>query len=214
MFFTTRARKKKGLTDFISILPFPNQSLRKEAKREVKESTASEPTTTIYTPPITTNSHGENNAPSVPKIISIKQAVANEKEKQQKLLDEKQREPFSVDELTIAWKKFAFQTREAGKETFYHALSKQPPSFTDIEKLTLSVENNIQVEYIRPLLPELIDFLRTTLKNEYIDIEFEVSKTDAEKIVIITGKDKFNALAKINPNLNILKNTFNLDIDY
>jgi DNA polymerase-3 subunit gamma/tau len=93
-------------------------------------------------------------------------------------------------------------------------LTKREPSFVKIEKITLTVENNIQIEYIRHLLQDFILFLRQTLKNEYIEIELQVTNEEVVKVVPITGQDKFNALANKNANLMILKNTFNLDIDY
>jgi hypothetical protein len=37
---------------------------------------------------------------------------------------------------------------------------------------------------------------------------------DEEEVKFLTGKDKFAALARKNPNLHTLKNRFNLDIDY
>jgi hypothetical protein len=33
-------------------------------------------------------------------------------------------------------------------------------------------------------------------------------------VKFLTGKDKFTALARKNPNLHTLKNTFNLDIEF
>ena len=40
------------------------------------------------------------------------------------------------------------------------------------------------------------------------------SAADEEDVKFLTGKDKFAALARKNPNLHTLKNRFNLDIDY
>ena len=104
--------------------------------------------------------------------------------------------------------------KEAGKDTFFHALTKREPSFSVMEKITLTVENTIQLEYIRPILNEFIDFLRKTLRNEYIEVELSITSEQVEKVKVFTGQDKFNSLAKKNPNLILLKNTFNLDIDF
>lgn len=214
MFFTTGARKKKGLTDTITILPFPAPSLRKETPRKIIEESVKEPATKLYANKLV-NSQAEQLPLKTPsKTISIKQALAEEKERQLKSLEEKARELFSTDQLIMAWKQYAFTMKEIGKDTFFHALTKRGPSFVNIEKITLTVENNIQIEYIRPLLQDFILFLRQTLKNEYIEIELQVTNEEVVKVVPITGQDKFNALANKNANLMILKNTFNLDIDY
>ena len=213
MFFTTRARKKKGLTERIHILPFPNQSLRKETPKKVIQASVNEPkpeqyaNSTIQTP--------SNSIPKVtPKVISIKNTLTEYHEKQAKSFDEKPKEIFTNDQLIIAWKQYAFIMKEAGKDTFFHALTKREPSFSVMEKITLTVENTIQLEYIRPILNEFIDFLRKTLRNEYIEVELSITSEQVEKVKVVTGQDKFNSLAKKNPNLILLKNTFNLDIDF
>ena len=88
---------------------------------------------------------------------------------------------------------------------------------TLIEKndvLKLFVENQIQVDYIKPLLNKLISFIRKSLQNYNITIEIELTENPVEDIKLMHGKDKFKAMAKKNPNLNTLKNLFNLDIEF
>ena len=41
-----------------------------------------------------------------------------------------------------------------------------------------------------------------------------VTANPEEEVKYLTGKDKFAKLARKNPNLHTLKNTFNLDIEY
>jgi DNA polymerase III subunit gamma/tau len=213
VFFTARARKKKSLTDPISILPFAAQipgkatensilkPILKEAENEIKSKV--QESTSSY------------NTPSKPtKLISIQNLLAEEKEKKRRSLEDQAREDFSHDQLIIIWKKYAFEMREQGKDTFFHALTKRDPSFISQEKIELILENNIQVEYIRPLLDDFINFLRSNLNNYFIEIEFTLNTTDLPDTKPLTGKDKFKSMASKNPNLMILKNTFNLDIEY
>jgi hypothetical protein len=47
-----------------------------------------------------------------------------------------------------------------------------------------------------------------------VNIELFLSAHPEEEVKYLSGKDKFAALARKNPNLHTLKNTFNLDIDY
>ncbi len=213
MFFTARARKKKGLTEPISILPFSAQIPRKptensiqkvipkEAENEIKSKVQENPSAYI-TPPKPT------------KLISIQDLLAEEKDKKRRALEDQARDDFSHDQLIIIWKKYAFEMREQGKDTFFHALTKRDPTFISQEKIELILENNIQVEYIRPLLDDFINFLRSNLNNYFIEIEFTLNTTDLPDTKPLTGKDKFKSMASKNPNLMILKNTFNLDIEY
>ena len=213
MFFTARARKKKSLTDPISILPFTAQipgnptenniqkPIPKKAENDLK-SKVQESSSAYITPPKPT------------KLISIQDLLAEEKEKKRRALEDQARDDFSHDQLIIIWKKYAFEMREQGKDTFFHALTKREPAFISQEKIELILENNIQVEYIRPLLDDFIKFLRSNLNNYFIEIEFTLDTTELPSAKPLTGRDKFKSMASKNPNLMILKNTFNLDIDY
>jgi hypothetical protein len=56
--------------------------------------------------------------------------------------------------------------------------------------------------------------MRKNLKNYQIEIELILTDNPGKEIKFLTGKDKFNALARRNPNLHTLKNLFNLDIEF
>ena len=74
-------------------------------------------------------------------------------------------ENYTPDRLTRIWRQYAFQVKDEGKETFYNALVKRDPLIEKNDVLKLFVDNQIQVDYITPLLNELISFLRNSLKN-------------------------------------------------
>jgi hypothetical protein len=78
----------------------------------------------------------------------------------------------------------------------------------------LFVDNQIQVDYITPLLNELISFLRNSLKNHNITVKIELTDNPVEDVKFLNGKDKFEVMSKKNPELNTLKNLFNLDIEF
>jgi hypothetical protein len=59
-----------------------------------------------------------------------------------------------------------------------------------------------------------VDYLRKEVKNYLIRIELKLSENPEEEVKFLTGKDKFAALARKNPNLHTLKNLFNLDIEF
>jgi hypothetical protein len=56
--------------------------------------------------------------------------------------------------------------------------------------------------------------MRKQLRNYHLDIQVSLTEVGEEEVKFLTGKDKFAALARKNPNLHTLKNRFNLDIDY
>ncbi len=123
-------------------------------------------------------------------------------------------EKYTSDRLTRIWRQYAFQLKDEGKETFYNALVKRDPLIEKDDVLKLFVENQIQVDYIAPLLTDLISFLRNSLKNHNINVLIELIENPAEDVKFLNGKDKFEVMAKKNPELNTLKNLFNLDIEF
>ncbi|MBL6659882.1 MAG: hypothetical protein ACJ0F1_01415 [Crocinitomicaceae bacterium] len=123
-------------------------------------------------------------------------------------------ENYTPDRLTRIWRQYAFQVKDEGKETFYNALVKRDPLIEKNDVLKLFVDNQIQVDYITPLINELISFLRNSLKNHNITVKIELTENPVEDVKFLNGKDKFEVMAKKNPELNTLKNLFNLDIEF
>jgi DNA polymerase-3 subunit gamma/tau len=121
---------------------------------------------------------------------------------------------YSIDDLKMYWRRFAFEMKSKGKETFYNAMIKRDPKQKGINEFALHVDNQIQIDYIQPQLSELVDYIRSELKNYQIEINIELTNKPEEQLKFQTGKDKFAALARKNPNLHALKSTFNLDIEY
>jgi hypothetical protein len=147
--------------------------------------------------------------------ISIKKILEEQKAQETSpAREDMPRESFSREQVKMFWKQFAFKMKDNGMETFYHALIKREPHYLEEEKFGLEVDNQIQIDYINPIIGDFIDFLRKSLNNYQVEVTLILSDKPNEEIKYLTGKDKFNALARKNPNLHTLKNLFNLDIEY
>ena len=147
--------------------------------------------------------------------LSIKNIIENDKKKIVDKNNEKlPEERYSIEHLKMYWQQFAFTMKEKGMETFYQALVKREALFISEDKYSLELDNNVQLDYIQPLLAEFTDFLRSNLKNHNLSIELILTDNPLKDTKYVTGKDKFAAMASKNPNLNTLKNIFNLDIEY
>ena len=121
---------------------------------------------------------------------------------------------FGMDDLKMIWRRFAFDMKNKGKQTFFSALVKRDPHLVEGTKYRLEVDNQAQIDYIAPILSELVDYLRINLKNYSIEVTVELTSNPEEEVKFLNGKDKFAALARKNPNLHTLKSTFNLDIEF
>ncbi len=212
MFFKTRARKKKWLTERVDILPFPNQTLRK--KPTPAKTVAPVPVSIVnqeVKPVVLSAPAGSVDAPH----ISIKKILEEQNKNESSLSKEnEEREPFTRDQLKMFWNRFAFQMKENSMETFYNALIKREPVFLDDEKIAIEVDNNVQIDYINPHLTDFVSFLRKNLKNYSISVEMRLTDDPMKDVKYLTGKDKFAAMARKNTNLLKLKNLFNLDIEF
>ncbi|MFM6933876.1 MAG: hypothetical protein ACKOXP_00385 [Flavobacteriales bacterium] len=133
---------------------------------------------------------------------------------QQGNIEDLPREGFSLENVKMYWKQYAYVVKENGLETFYNALIKRDPVLISDEVLGIVVDNQVQMDYIKAELIGFIEFMRKQLQNYHVDIQISMTNEPEKETKFLTGKDKFNALARKNPNLHTLKNLFNLDIEY
>ena len=68
--------------------------------------------------------------------------------------------------------------------------------------------NKIELESVKT---EMLEYFRDNLKNKDIYLNITVDEGIQEKF-IYTDKDKYDLMKKKNPNIEILKDTFNLSI--
>lgn len=214
MFHSSGARKKKRLTDLVKVIPFPGQ-LRERASTPKKKAPAQKPKPAIQKPEPKVLSAPSGKLSS--SSLSIKKLMNPETSGGMKSNIDTSNMPmndFTIDDLKMAWRRFAFEMKEKGKQTFYSALMKRDPIVIEGNSYRLEVDNQTQIDYISPILSELVEFLRINLKNFCVDVRMELTSNPDEEVKFLNGKDKFNALARKNPNLHSLKSTFNLDIEF
>lgn len=216
MFFTSGAGKKKWLTDPIEILPFPNQNLRDKvptAAKPMAPPVRQAPTVTEPTPKIATVPTGQLNTGNI-SIKKLMEKKEDDTSSFDRLPENLPHQPFTFDQVKMLWRRYAFEMKEKGMETFYNAMIKREPIQKEATHYVMDVDNQIQVDYINPHLQEMVAYFRKELKNHSFEISFTLNDNPETEDVYLTGNDKFKALARKNPNLHTLKNTFNLDIEF
>lgn len=112
------------------------------------------------------------------------------------------------------WRQFAHDSKSKGMETLYNAMIKREPRETGDFEYTMDVDNEIQIQYITPLLQNIVSFMRENLKNYNFNLKLFLTENQAEETKFLTGKDRFESMARKNPNLHSLKTIFNLDIEF
>jgi hypothetical protein len=79
-------------------------------------------------------------------------------------------------------------------------------------QLVLEIDNSVQDDLINTIKPELVSWLRKELKNSKIQLTTSITETEKEKI-IYSDSEKYLEMLKKNPQLELLKQKFNLDFE-
>lgn len=116
-------------------------------------------------------------------------------------------EPFTQEQLAERWKEFL--DKMADRPSLCSALS-NVPELTNGNKLVLKIGNSVQEEDIRLIKPELISWLRKVLRNSEIELTTVIGKIESERM-IFSDSEKLQMMMQKNPELNELKQKFNLD---
>jgi DNA polymerase-3 subunit gamma/tau len=72
----------------------------------------------------------------------------------------------------------------------------------------------VQEEDIRETRNELLSYLKDKLNNSFIDLNVVMTEKAPESERAYTTRDKFKKMAEKNPDLEKLRQQFDLDLDY
>ena len=116
---------------------------------------------------------------------------------------------FSIDQLRKAWLDY---TATIPTETILVSSMKScSVELMDNFKIKVVVTNADQQQRLRDRRDSLLPYLRSVLKNTYIDMEVHVSASSARR-TIFSPRDKLNYMATRNPNIATLYKEFDLEI--
>ena len=119
-------------------------------------------------------------------------------------------EPFTEDALLTAWNTFIEKLRQEGKHNLASILAIDTPKVKgNIIHLEFpNATNKVEVERQQY---ELMSYIRKTLSNYDISLSITINEV-MEKKYAYTAEDKFEKLKEKNPNIDILRKTFDLDV--
>ena len=145
--------------------------------------------------------------------FSLSEVMEDEKEVESELNDPKKSEKFTEVRMREVWKVFSDKINTEGKVNLFITLSSSEPTLVGETLINLKISNDAQEKILDENKIELMDHLRTALKNDFITLETELSE-DIKSDVPYTSKDKFIKMTEENPHLNILQKKLGLDPDY
>jgi DNA polymerase-3 subunit gamma/tau len=185
------------------------QQPKVEKKEEQQE------TLTAVSEPITIPKISIDKAKKSTSGLSLK-SIREKKEHQIRQLDvvideeDLPKEPVSQEALTEAWNDYTASVSKKGEKILASILQMDKPKLKGTA-IHLTYSNNTnKIELERAQFP-LLAYLRKTLKNYDLHLDITVNEEVAKKYAF-TPREKYEKLKEKNPNIELLKKTFGLDI--
>jgi len=120
---------------------------------------------------------------------------------------------FTQQALETTWDKYANDLKAKGRANLASALLSKRPVLTDESIIEFSVNNKALEESINEDKLNFLGFLRKELNNFSIQLNLVMTVAE-DKTNLYTATDKYKHLAEKNPNINKLRQAFDLDIEF
>ena len=148
--------------------------------------------------------------PNLKDPNSIK--TEEEKDEEKIELTGTEQNPFTQEEFLEVWTKYSAQMRAANKMKLSALMDNYTPIVKDNFLVELQVESKILVDELIYEKVDLMNHIRTQLKNFKIMLEPIIVEQVQEK-KLYTSRDKYQHLVAKNPKLDEFRKVFNLDLD-
>lgn len=118
---------------------------------------------------------------------------------------------FDNDQLDKSWIKFQKKINKKGQKNLASILSINKPEIIKGNLISYTLTNNTNKLELEKNKVDLLNFLKKDLKNDKILLEIRVNKLK-EKSFVYTPSEKYDKLKKLNPNIEILRKEFKLNL--
>ena len=142
--------------------------------------------------------------------IKAKKDLEAQQNQHQKHKEELPSEMFNETDLLLHWNKFAQKLTDSGKRLMATYMQMNAPTLNNTI-ITLELPNHSTKEEFLTGSHELLGYLRGKLHNHDITIEVVVNEA-TEKKYAFTPQEKYERLKQINPAIELLRKTFDLDV--
>lgn len=119
-------------------------------------------------------------------------------------------ESFSFDDLVKIWKDYVKQIEKASLSF----IKERTLKLSETNMVSIVLGSNHEKSLFEDQRLNIIQFLRTQLKNTTIDVEFTIDTTLIPETKSLSVEDKFNKMTEQNPNLATLRQLLELELDY
>jgi DNA polymerase-3 subunit gamma/tau len=144
-------------------------------------------------------------------LKSIHQKKEVKKSAVEENFDNHPKDPFTEKQLQDLWIAYVTFLQEKGERSMASIVATDIPKLVANFKVSFTVPNKLMEEQFKKGRPKLLNFLRERLNNYGISILVKLNET-VEKKFAYTPLEKFNKMKEMNPLLEKLRQTFELDM--
>jgi len=120
------------------------------------------------------------------------------------------REPVTQEALDDAWKIYTDKMDKKGEKIMASILQMDQPKLKGTTIYLIYSNNTNKIELERAAFP-LMAFIKKKLRNYDLELDITVNEEVAKKYAF-TPQEKYEKLKEKNPNIEVLRQTFGLDI--
>ncbi len=186
--------------------------IRKKEDPSQNTKASAENANAFYSPIIKIEKAGLGNGVSSMSLSSIglkKEAQKRSSSKKNSIKDAE--DTFSQENLSELWNSYTKEKNNLGQNNIAALLEMSQPLLQADNKIVLTTSSSLsKVELTKELTP-LLAYLNKSLNNYKINFEIKVESLKSEKH-FYGVKEKYEYLKKINPEIEVLKKEFDLDI--
>jgi DNA polymerase-3 subunit gamma/tau len=142
---------------------------------------------------------------SIQEKKKLKEQLKKNKPKEAELTGD-----FTEDDLKEAWKDYIEILNQKGSKIVSSVMSTDEPKLEG-KQIKVELPNESMKLNLLQDQGDLMNFLKERLKNTQINLDITVNHK-SEKKYVYTPREKFEKLNEKNPNLELLRKTFDLDI--
>jgi DNA polymerase-3 subunit gamma/tau len=178
-----------------------------EIKQPIKEQVLEEPKTEIKKPVLKS---AERRSSSL-SLKSVHQKATIKKKAVDENFDQHPKDIFTEEVLQKIWKEYTVLLQKKGERSMASIIGTDAPIVGENFKIDFTLPNTLMQDQFHKGSPKLLKFLREKLNNYGISINTKVNEI-VEKKFAYTPQEKFYKLKEMNPLLEKLRQTFELDL--
>jgi DNA polymerase-3 subunit gamma/tau len=146
----------------------------------------------------------------IPSLTDLERVAQGEEDKGPQYVSGSEKQDFTKDQFMELWRVYTQKANEEHKIHLYTLMNNDP--IIEGTEIIVLTENKALEDILQNEKVELLNFLRTALKN--FDIQIVAKRAEnTQKKRIYTNKDKYAYLIDKNPQLEEMRRRFNLDIN-